>query len=505
MNKSDSHNPDTQNTNRWVFIIVLLLVFIMAARTPLDTDMWWHLRAGEESWRAVRPLLVEEFSFTRLGQAWTNPYWLAQIGMYLLFVKGGYWGLSAMVAVLATASMGLIFLQMEGPPLLKAFIIILVSLVAAPVWSPRPQLWSLVLMAGVGYLLYLYKWRGKNLLWLLIPVFIFWANVHGGFGLGLILMLTMIGGEVLNHLLGRKGSEILPLKRIIELALWGAGSGLAVLINPNGIKIWALPFQTVEMKVLQQHISEWASPDFHQIIQQPFIWVLLLILICAGLNTRRMDGSDVLSISIFCYLGLVARRNFGPFALVAGPVLARYGWSALLDWYSQPESWLNKIFSTLSFTNPGIKRPSRPRLKKAINLSVIGLLAVIAILKVYIVAYPLLVMAYERTELPVEAVDWIKNNNPDGRMFNSYAWGGYLVWSLRDYPVFIDGRTDIFNDEIVEQWFKVVNADPGWEQVLSQWDIHLVVLEPTWAITRILPLEGWHIVFQNPDEMVFIK
>jgi hypothetical protein len=46
----------------------------------------------------------------------------------------------------------------------------------------------------------------------------------------------------------------------------------------------------------------------------------------------------------------------------------------------------------------------------------------------------------------------------DERMFNSYNWGGYLLWELPEYPVFIDGRTDLYDDELVEEWLRVVRA-----------------------------------------------
>src|SRR5512139_2288703 len=185
----------------WLVPVVLFsLVFSMAARTPLESDLWWHLRAGQETWENARPLLVDSFSFTRAGTGWINHSWLSQVGLYLLFAKAGYLGLSAAVALLATLSMALVYVQMDASPLLRAFVIILASAVAAPVWSTRPQLVSLVLFALLAYLLYLYKWKQVDHLWLIIPIFILWSNLHGGYVLGLLLIASLIAGEVLNHL-----------------------------------------------------------------------------------------------------------------------------------------------------------------------------------------------------------------------------------------------------------------------------------------------------------------
>ena len=325
---NDSHVPAPlirrTSSDTLILVVVLLLIAAMAAGTPLDTDMWWHLRAGEVTLTTGQPLLSDLFSFTRSGAAWTNHSWLAQVFLYLLFRLGGFMALGVLVCSLATASMALTYQQMEGPAVLRAFALILSAIVSAPVWSARPQLFSLLLFGLVAYLLHLYKRHQRDRLFWLVPVFILWSNLHGGYILGLLLIGTMIAGEVLNHLLGNHGEHVLSYPRILRLAGWALLCGVAVLANPNGIRTWLIPFQTVGVQTLQNFVDEWASPDFHQISQQPLLWLLLGLMISAGLARRRWDGSDLVQVSIFAYLALVARRNFGPFAMVAGPVLTRF-------------------------------------------------------------------------------------------------------------------------------------------------------------------------------------
>lgn len=111
-------------------------------------------------------------------------------------------------------------------------------------------------MALVSYLLYLYKWRGLDRLWLLPLVFALWSNLHGGYVLGLLLITAMLGGETLNHLLARRGPEVLAWARVGRLLAWMLAAILAVLVNPNGLNTWLIPFQTVNVGVLQQFISE---------------------------------------------------------------------------------------------------------------------------------------------------------------------------------------------------------------------------------------------------------
>lgn len=492
-------NPDTL-----ILVVVLLLIAVMAASTPLDSDMWWHLRAGEETLRTGKPLLVDIFSFTRAGVAWTNHSWLAQVILFMLFNWAGFLGLGLLVCCLAVGSMALTYRQMEGPAVLKAFGLILAAVVSAPVWSPRPQLFSLLLFGLVAYLLYLYKRRQLDRLFWLVPIFVLWSNLHAGYVLGLLLIGAMIAGEVLNHLLGHQGNEVLTYWKILRLVLWAALSGLAVLINPNGIKTWLIPFQTVGVQTLQNFIDEWASPDFHQLSQQPLIWMLFGLLISAGLARRRWDGSDLVSVILFGYLALVARRNFGPFALVAGPVLSRFLWDALSAWFERVrpalEVWRVRLrIPTIENIDLSQVNPRRSRL---INFSLVALLGFVMMLKLFLVTDPALVRTYEKKFYPVMALAWIEAHHPQGNMLSSYTWGGYLIDNLRDYPVFVDGRTDLYNDEIIDQWLKVVNGREGWQSVLDEWQVHTILLEPSRPVINLLPLSGWRVLYQDSAAVI---
>jgi hypothetical protein len=488
------------NKPTFFFALILIIVFAMAARTPLDSDMWWHLRAGQETWTTATPMTVDTFSHTRYGETWINHSWLSQVGMYLLFEHGSYLALTIAVAALAALSMAFVYAQMQAPPLLRAFIIVLAAAVAGTVWSPRPQLLSLVLFGLLAYLLYLFKWKGRDRLWLLPLIFILWSNLHGGYALGLLLLAAMISGEILNHLLGYsaefsppyKGGSggdshptqnptslakgwsggdshqirnpqseirnppILPWPSIGKLTLLSVLSFLVVAINPNGLAMWAIPFQTVGVQVLQQFISEWASPDFHQLFQQPFLWLLFATLAAIGLSSRRLDGTDLVTLVGFAYLGFLARRNFGPFAMVAAPILARHLYPALLDWVARLRptltAWQHR-FPILQRFSSGRQLPAS--VMAVTNALILALLLLVAVVKAYAVSTPALVQAYERQLFPVEAVEWLRSNQPPGKLFNSYNFGGYLIWNLPAYPVFVDGRTDLFGDELLREYLHI--------------------------------------------------
>jgi hypothetical protein len=494
--------------NKFFLGVIFILVFAMAARTPLDTDMWWHLRAGEETWLTGKPVTIDTFSYTRQGATWINHSWLSQLGMYVIYRVGRFLALGAVVALLAAISMALAYAQMEGHPLLRAFVLILASAVAAPVWSPRPQLVSLVMFGVNGYLIYLFKWRGRNHLWVLPFLFVLWSNLHGGYVLGLLLLGAMIAGEALNHLLGIEGGEVVSWKGIGQLGLWGLIAALVVVINPNGWAMWAIPFRTVGVQVLQNFIPEWASPDFHELVQQPFLWLLFGTFGTVVLSRRRMDGTDLISLIGFAYLALIARRNFGPFAMVAAPVFSRHLASLLADEAARFHQAVVKGVTKISrFNSMGSEaKEISPGVSKILNTLIIVLLALAAGVKLYYVTSPELVSKSIKVIYPDQAVNWIRANQPPGRMFNSYNWGGYLDWTLPDYQVFVDGRTDLYDDELLNEYLRVAVGENGWETILNDYRVNLVLIERGTGLVGQLEYSGeWVKSYRDEKSVVFIR
>ncbi len=209
-------------TDYFVPVLLSVMIFLLAARMPLDTDLWWHLAAGQQTWQSGSPMIRDVFSFTRYGSLWINHSWLSQVILYGLYRWGGWLALGGWVALLATISMGFVYAQMRGPAIFRAFVIILATTVAAVVWSPRPQLVSLVLFSLLGWILYRFKFQKKDQLWLLPVIFLFWSNLHGGWALGFMLIGLLLVGETINHGLGNQSPEVLAWRAIGRLAVWAA-------------------------------------------------------------------------------------------------------------------------------------------------------------------------------------------------------------------------------------------------------------------------------------------
>lgn len=537
--------------SRLIAWITLLGVFAMAARLSMDTDTWWHLRAGEWILEQRAIPQVDPFSYTRLGERWQYPGWLAEVPMALIYRRLGPGGLNLWTAAMVTLAFVCLWRTLSGGAFLRALITILAAAVSGVYWAARPYLVTFLLAAIFLSLLENYHWRrspqaGRRLAWLPV-LMVIWANSHGGFIVGFILYGVYWLAESWQGLRQgtlwteyaagwrnlRRQSVTLEVEAEREPTLEFRGEGsdesrkapitwlryarmrllryarndlsghlfftlvgiallVAVCLSPAGPRMLLYPFQTVSIGALQDYIQEWQSPNFHLLSAQPFLWLLLLTLAAVGAAGRRMALSDFLLVAGFAYLGFLAGRNLALFALAAPPALSRHA-APLLEELGQ--RW-----------NIRLNLDRKPkRFQARLNGLILALVLLAVGAKAWTVFPAEVNDKHFRETLPVEAVEWILQNHPPGRLFNSYNYGAYLLWALPGYPVFIDGRTDLYNDEIIEQWLQVVRAEEGWQQTLDHWQVNLVLLEPNYPLSRELQsgVPGWQLLYADERAVVW--
>ena len=494
------------NTDRLLVLILFIGLFAMAVRLPADTDTWWHLRSGQYIVETGQIPFQDPFSHTVTGKAWIDCYWLAQLLLWGIYHVFGLGGLALGLALTVLATFVVIFAQCEGNVYVRAFALVLAALTSALYWIARPQILSFLLTSVFLYILYLYKQRGVNRLYVIPLLFIIWVNVHGGFIIGFILLGLYVVGEIANNLLGLSDAPILRYHQILTLIGTAVVSAVAVLINPHTYKMLILPFFTVSIGALQDYIQEWASPDFHQMVQQPFLWMLFALVAVMALSRLRVDFTDLFLVVVFGYMSLMAVRNMALFALVAAPVLARHGDSALnqlLDAFRRraPRSWADWLDRLLAQ-----RFPCTP-LMIAIHWAVLGLLALSVLAKAAQPFFPAYAAAELEARLPVEAARFIEDNRLPRELFNSYNWGGYLMWQLYpEYPVFIDGRTDLYDDAFIRRYLQAALGKKGWQQILDEYEVGTILVEKNSSLSDILRYaDGWTAVYADDMAVVFVR
>lgn len=478
MIQNSSISAEQKTIERLMRFVSISLIFILLTRTPVDADLWWHLRAGQEMIAQGRILLTDIFSYTRPGVPWVNAFWVSEIFLSALYSLGRYFALTIFVSGTGAATFYLLSRRLSGNPFLNAFVLILGAVAAAPIWGPRPQILSFFIVALLD------DWLARNRpRWWLPLLFAVWANLHGGWIWGFLLLAAHLAGMLVN--LAMLPNERTALwKEIKNLLFWSVISAITVGLNPNGLAIWKLPFQQVNVSL---EIQEWLSPDFHGIDFHPFLWMLFLLIAASPFATKPTAWGQLFKVLGFAYLTFVAQRNIAVFAIVIVPLLA---------------DWLNAALNTFQTEKRLAPSQSLPLPLRTIINAVLGFSLIATTLgNAFLASQP------EKVDknYPVAAIEWIKNNEPPGPLFNSYNWGGYLLWTLPEYPVFIDGRADMYDAELIQQWQDVVAGGEKAIAILDEWQVNLVLLEPNWSIVETLQANGWQVTYEDKQAIILIR
>jgi hypothetical protein len=162
----------------------------------------------------------------------------------------------------------------------------------------------------------------------------------------------------------------------------------------------------------------------------------------------------------------------------------------------------------------GILRP-RPILKLTpvqtiLNWLILVLVALAAVFKIGVALQPSIVAQAQAATLPLGAVEYVRAARPAGPMLNSYNWGGYLIWTLYpDYRVFVDGRTDLYDDAFLREYLDVAMARPEWSKVLERYGVNLILVERDGPLAMFLQTAGqgygWRLAYGDAQAAVFVR
>lgn len=464
----------------------------MAARVTIDSDTFWHLAAGRWIWQQGQILDHDVFSLTRLGQPWVYPGWLAELVMFGFHQAFGLFGLNMYTLLAVLGAFWLVWRGMSQPELLRGFVVLMAAAASAIFWSARPQMITLVFSAV--FLVAMESERQQTAgwrLWLLPLAMAVWANSHGGFIAGHLTVLAYFGGALLqlllNRLLGEQSwSEAWRLHgtRLKRLTLLLLLLVVVVALNPFGPRMIFYPFQTLSLGTLSNYIQEWQSPNFHQANTWPFAAMLLLAAVAMALSERSKRPHELLLYLGFGALALHSARNIALFAIGTSLLTARHLDSAL-------KPLVEKI---------GAGRQVPLELADRLNIAAAILLGLALLLWGWPrISSPASLRAIQ-AEFPAEATDYLLEQGGQPAVFHTYRFGGYLIW--RGFPQlrsFVDGRTDLFGDELLSQYLATYLAEPGFIERLAEWNIEWVLVEPDSPLAAAARSMDWPNPVESPS------
>ena len=478
--------------------VTFLALFFFFLRPPTDPDLGWHLRYGQQMWETRQIPRTDTFSSTMTGYAWADSYWLSEVFIYGLFSLGGYYLLALVFSLIASLAAVLTFSSFRKTPLrsgsldlkgvdssfwgegvnlvLSLFLAVLLIISFA---GTRPQTISLLFFAMILLLLRYHRYRFLPLL------FLFWANFHAGFVLGLALVWLWFVGEILGNLRIRElGNRRKLFGLVTRLTKYPIICTIITLLNPYGPFLWHSIARDAGSVEIKQYIAEWAPPLLRSDLGLLFFLYLVVFLILLGLNFRREKLSFLLPALFFTFLSLSALRHIPLFVILTLPFfyqsLPRLSYSGTKYTFI----WILlvflivSVFSFAGFLVPIVNGEWTSRQTKGFG------------------------------NYPEAAAAYLKNNPVPGVIFNTYGWGGYFLWNVPEYKTFIDGRMPGWRTgsqpTLFSEYLQAAHLKNGWAEVLEKYKIASVVIDKTVPLSEALRIKtGWEKVYEDSLAVIF--
>ena len=454
---------DALTPERLLVCLFFVLVWTSAALMAPQSDTWWQLRAGQDFWRDGAVPLVESYSHTVNGRFWMNHEWLTHAVFYGLYSIGGLPLLTAAAATVCTAALVLTWSLMSGPTMIRLGLIALSILTFARGWSPRPYIFTMLLLGLTAKLLL------SNRSWWLPLVFVIWANLHGGFTMGIALV-------------GASAIAAVPDGRVAvqrRLVLLGCCL-IASLVTPLGWTFYAeLPGSLARLKTYQ--ISEWQNPTLDNPSLHAF-WIALPVLVIATARRWREilakadDRLVVVAAFVFIPFALSYVRSVTPFLVLALPAISR----------------------ALPMGLP--ERTTEAPVRTPVYAGILGT-AVIVALSVTGGAWATPWKKLHWEPLPRDAMGAI--DACEGRLYNSYNDGGYLIWFMPERQVFLDSRQDPYPVDLVMRDIRARHHGE-YTDTFERYQIRCALVRPTdEVLAERLEDDGWLARYRDDDWIVF--
>lgn len=474
------------------YLLVPVLVFMaQASDTGYLADFWHHLARGQVILESGELLDHDIFTFTVANEHFQDANWLSQCHYAWLYSLAGLALVQTVNALVLAVALGLLVhlcRRHSGSLVIAMAVGLGVFLGLWQVLTIRPQSFSLLLFVVFLGILYRSMDRPIVLLWL-PPLEALWTNLHGAFPIGCFLIGAFGLAELLRAIRLRRWTP-----RLTALSLTLVGALVATLANPYGWRIYEYVGVTSQ-RAQSRGIDEWLPPSFDQWIGLAFFVSLglLAIVMFAAWKLRNHRPNLEEACLLICFLPLAATsiRMDAWWLLVIALPLGR----------------------ALAALFPQARDGSAPRsLGATITVAVLCLLAVFSVPWLAPLNPLLRWKNQERTETHLEAVHrHLTTEFTGGRVFTRLEWGEYLGWRGRpDFPVFMDGRIEIYPDLIWQAYSDITQGRDNWETLLDDYRVDIVVLDMDLhgrlgLFDKVRATPGWRETFREGDAVVFVR
>jgi hypothetical protein len=480
-----------------------------------DYDFWWHIATGRYIVETGTIPDNDPFSFTSNLEENKNPfprweksilkqYWLSQVIFYFIYDYTGAAGIILLRSILLTLVIVFVFWMLHrwsvSLPVSFVFVFILFTLLQRTT-GERPVLFTMLFTVLTFFILEDFKEKKDKKIFFLPPLMFFWANLHGGFILGVVIIMVFMFGE---------GVKIILKKSVYgknEIILFCGATALSLIfsfINPTGWDAFSFAFLS-KYNPLREGVHEYYSPFFMYknkltSIHYGYLFLALSFPPILILRNKRLDLSHAILLSGTFLMSLSAMRFIIFYTIIGSMVIGR-----------EVDILIRNLFET---------KFSEETYKRVLNFLTVAVLFSAVLFAAGFFNFKV----GHGSSVPKGAVDFVENNRLQGNMFNDYGYGGYIAWRL--YPwkkTFIDTRslnlTVKTEYSLIESGVDFIEGEepsiikkPLWERLLNHYRINFVFLSLLDIYGQILPVifkliesDNWVPIYCDPGGVIVIR
>ena len=478
----------------------LLLVIVVADRAQFtDPDLWGHIRAGQAILEQGHIILRDTYSYSAFGQLYRNHEWLTEVLMALIYNHGGVIGLKLWKFTCAALTFGFLATGLSATgagATVQLYTLMSASVALMLEMQFRPQLFTYMQFAALLMILARHNYRGSARIWLMIPIMALWANLHGGFVIGIATLGIYTAVVGMQDLIAEKG-----LKRTLRLASITLAATLVTLATPWGISLWQEVLHpvfspTIRTLIVDWHpltlalAEQWRASHFGVLF---YLFVLGLMGCLAITFALTPKGGDLPLVAIAAVMSLAAfsaARNIPLAAIALTLPVARH--------VSLVVGGLRERAAA-----QGVRFEAEPG-RSPVNQWMVGVLAI-----ALGIAFGLFSPQLHTPDVyPTGAVAFMQRHALTGNVLNDFNWGEYLIWHLTPASkVFIDGRYDtVYSITEINDYLLFYFDRPGGSRVLSAYPHDFVLIPPRSAAFRLMTnATGWTLVYKDGNSALFAR
>ena len=477
------------SASRWT---VILSIALATADNFAEPDLWIHMLTGQTTLRTGHIPRFDTYSYSALGAPWHNHEWLSQVALAFFYAHLGVFGLKLLklicssILIIALA----IGISATGATARVQRLTLILSAVAISTQMQfRPQLFTFMMIAVVMMALAIEVYRGRAILWPLIPIFTLWANFHGGYIVGLGALGIAAAVMFVQGWLGDEGR----MSSAWRVAIVTLGCGAATLINPFGVGLWTGVAHSVGDPLIRQVIADWV-PLYKMILSnwrdspKTLIQYLAPMLMFGGFAAAvaiapDLEDAPLMAVAtIFIGAGFYAARNVAVGVIAVAIPLARHASLAM-----------NRRAHQIDAHPVDDGEPPA------------ALMAICA-LALFLVGGTLSNNLKTWKPMPTGALAYMQQNQLHGNLLPQFEWGSWILWHMGDaFKVYIDPRGElVYTDKQEGDYARFFYGMDGSEKLLDAYphDYVLIGVHDKGAdLVRRDP--RWHLLYSDQTSALF--